>query len=116
MTVFITISHNPQELFNTLITIFNALYKINNIQQDSSLSANQKTELIKMQEYIFNQSTIDYLENSLMPLLQRGFGWKDEQLANEALATQQEINEMDYEDDTTPISVNITAITPLKND
>ena len=108
--------HNPQELFNTLITIFNALYKINNIQQDSSLSADKKTELIKMQEYIFNQSTIDYLENSLMPLLQRGFEWKNEQLANDALATQQEMTEMDFEDNTTPISVNINVITPLKND
>ena len=108
--------HNPQELFNALITIFNTLYKINNIQQDNSLSANEKTELIKMQEYIFNQSTIDYLENSLMPLLQRGFEWKNEHLTNEAIATQLEMNEADFEDNNTPISVDITAITPLEND
>lgn len=86
--------HNPQELFYALITVFNTLYKINNIQQDKALSASEKTEMIKIQEYIFNQSTIEFLENSIMPLLQRGFALKNEQLENEALATQEMINEL----------------------
>lgn len=107
---------NPQELFNALITIFNTLYKINNIQHDNSLPDNEKTEMIKMQEYIFNQSTIDYLENTLMPLLQKGFEWKNEQLMNETTTTQEIINELTSEDDnSTPAIVTVTAVTPIKN-
>lgn len=101
--------HNPQELFNALITIFNTLYEINNIQQNNSLPANTKTELVKMQEYIFNQSTIDFLENTLMPLLPRLFKEKSEQLANESLATQEMLNELDI--DGTTLSITTTAVT-----
>lgn len=50
--------HNLQELFSALMTVFNTLYKINNIQNDKSLLASEKTEMTKIQEYIFNQSTI----------------------------------------------------------
>ena len=107
--------HNPQELFNTLNTIFNSLYKINSIQQNSDLTSSEKNEFIKMQEYIFNQSTIDYLENSLMPLLERSFEWKNEQLANESIATHQELDEIFANNIDTPNVVTVTAVTPIEN-
>lgn len=100
--------HNPQELFTTLNTIFNTLYKINHIQQDKTLTSSEKTELVKMQEYIFNQSTIDFLENTIMPLLQIGFNEKNEQLANESLATQEMLNELAIEDTTVSITGSAT--------
>jgi transcriptional regulator with XRE-family HTH domain len=109
--------HHPQELFTTLNTIFNTLYKINHIQQDKTLSSSEKTELVKMQEYIFNQSTIDFLENTIMPLLPRLFEEKNEQLANESLATQEMLNELDIDDTTlsiTTTAVTVTSVIPIE--
>lgn len=108
--------HHPQELFTTLNTIFNTLYKINHIQQDKTISSSEKTELVKMQEYIFNQSTIDFLENTIMPLLQIGFNEKNEQLANESLATQEMLNELDIDDTTLSItgSATVTSVILIK--
>lgn len=105
--------HNPQELFYALITVFNTLYKINNIQQDKALSASEKTEMIKMQEYIFNQSTIEFLENSIMPLLQRGFASKNEHLENEALATQEMINELPQIEEPS-ITIALKSVIPIE--
>lgn len=109
------ILHNPEELFNALTTIFNVLYKINNIQEDSSSSAYVKKVLIKREEYILNQSIIDYLEDFLMPLLQRGFKYKNEQLANERISTEQLIKEVDFEEDYTVVSDKIISVNPLEN-
>ena len=64
---------NPHELFNALVTIYNSLYQINDIRQNKELSATEKTSMLKIQEYVFSQTTIEYLENILMPVLHRAF-------------------------------------------
>ena len=106
--------YNPNELFYTLITIFNTLYEINHIQQRTDLSVSAKNEKIKMQEYIFNQSTIEFLENKVMPLLQRAFQANEEQLANEASATQLSLNKLDLYDNNS-VSVTVEPITSTVN-
>ena len=107
--------HHPQALSNALVTIFNALYKINHIQQDKSLSTSEKTEMVKMQEYIFNQSTIEFLEGTIMPSLQRGFAERDAQLAQEAKHTQELIDGLS-EMDATTASVTVKDATLIQNE
>lgn len=104
---------NPEELFNFLITIFNALYDINLIKEDTELPKSAKTKQIKMQEYVFNQSTIEFLENSVMPLLKYGFNQENLRRENERTATEQILLETDLSEHTenpTGTNVNITLV------
>lgn len=106
---------NPKELFNVLITMFNALYKIDSINQDTTLSANKKTELIRMQEYIYNQTTINFLENQIMPLLKIPFEAHNAQLENEAEQTKEIIETISHES-TEPITVTVKSIELVPQD
>lgn len=109
--------HHPEALFTELITVFNALYKINHIQQDKTLSASEKTEMVKVQEYIFNQSTIEFLEGTIMPVLQRGFQERDAQLSAEAEHTQEQVQELSPADDpAATVTVTIMDVSPIQNE
>ena len=85
---------NPHELFYALVTIYNSLYKINDIQHNKEISATEKTSMLKIQEYVFSQTTIEYLENILMPVLHRAFEETNDYKADEAKITQQELDEL----------------------
>lgn len=112
-----TLIYNPQEAFVILTTIFNALYKIHTIQNDTRLSSSEKNAMIKTEEYIFNQSTIEYLENHVMPLLEKMFILKNSQLANEAEATQAELDEVDDIDIyPAPITITATSVSRAENE
>lgn len=109
-TMLFALLSNPQELFNFLVITFNALYKIDNIQQDSTLSASTKTETIKMQEYIYNQTTINFLENHIMPLLKHAFAYKNTQLEHEAQETEEF---MDTYSSDNAVTVAVQSIEPI---
>lgn len=89
---------NPHELFYALVTIYNSLYKINDIQHNKEISTSEKTAMIKTQEYVFSQTTIEYLENILMPILHRAFEETNDYKGYEAQTTQQELNELNSND------------------
>ena len=109
-TMLFALLSNPQELFNFLVVTFNALYKIDNIQKDSTLSASTKTETIKMQEYIYNQTTINFLENHIMPLLTHAFAYKNAQLEQEAQETEVF---MDTYSDDNAVTATVHSIEPI---
>lgn len=87
--------YNPHEMFEALKTIYKTLYKIHSVQNDKSLSTTDKDSIIKMQEYIFNQSTINYLEHTVMPLLVKGFKLYNDQLADESARTQKALDNLE---------------------
>ena len=107
---------NPHELFNALVTIYNSLYKINDIRQNKELSATEKTSMLKIQEYVFSQTTIEYLENILMPVLHSAFEETNDFKAEEALITQQELDELNSGDTVSPVSaiVNIVEVKQIE--
>ena len=73
--------------------------------------------MIKTQEYIFNQSTIEYLENNIMPLLEKMFEFKKSQLACVTEQTQDEVNELDDSDlYSAPITITATSVTKAENE
>lgn len=103
---------NPHELFYALVTIYNSLYKINDIQHNKEISTSEKTAIIKTQEYVFSQTTIEYLENILMPILHRAFEETNDYKGYEAQTTQQELNELNSNDTVSAVinSVEVTKI------
>lgn len=103
---------NPHELFYALVTIYNSLYKINDIQHNKEISTSEKTAMIKTQEYVFSQTTIEYLENILMPILHRAFEETNDYKGYEAQTTQQELNELNSNDTVSAVinSVEVTKI------
>lgn len=107
---------NPHELFNALVTIYNSLYQINDIRQNKELSATEKTRMLKIQEYVFSQTTIEYLENILMPVLHRAFEETNDYKAEEAIITQQELDELNSNDTVSPVSaiVNIIGVKQIE--
>ncbi|MDE7332321.1 MAG: helix-turn-helix domain-containing protein [Lachnospiraceae bacterium] len=107
--------YNPQALYTALITVFDTLYQINNIQQNKELSSSDKAKMSKMHEYIFSQSVIDYLENNVMPLLGRGFEAKNKYLSNEAQDTEKAIREL-YSGTESSVTVENIKVTPITND
>lgn len=100
---------NPHELFNALVTIYNSLYQINDIRQNKELSATEKTSMLKIQEYVFSQTTIEYLENILMPVLHRAFEETNDYKADEAIITQQELDELNSDDTVSPVSAIVNT-------
>lgn len=107
---------NPHELFNALVTIYNSLYQINDIRQNKELSATEKTSMLKIHEYVFSQTTIEYLENILMPVLHRAFEETNDYKADEAIITQQELDELNSGDTVSPVSaiVNIVEVKQIE--
>ena len=101
---------NPHELFNALVTIYNSLYQINDIRQNKELSATEKTRMLKIQEYVFSQTTIEYLENILIPVLHRAFEETNDYKAEEAIITQQELDELNSNDTVSPVSAIVNII------
>lgn len=101
---------NPHELFNTLITIYNSLYQINDIRQNKELLATEKTRMLKIQEYVFSQTTIEYLENILIPVLHRAFEETNDYKAEEAIITQQQLDELNSGDTVSPVSAIVNII------
>lgn len=101
---------NPHELFNALVTIYNSLYQINDIRQNKELSATEKTRMLKIQEYVFSQTTIEYLENILIPVLHRAFEETNDYKAEEAIITQQQLDELNSGDTVSPVSAIVNII------
>ena len=104
---------NPHELFYALVTIYNSLYKINDIQHNKEISTSEKTAMIKTQEYVFSQTTIEYLENNLMPILHRAFEETNDYKEYEAQITQQELTELNS-DDTVSAVINSVEVKKIE--
>ena len=107
--------YNPQALYTVLIVMFDTLYQINNIQQDKELSSSAKSEMSKMHEYVFSQSVIEYLKNTVMPLLGRGFEAKEDYLGNVKEDTEKTMREL-YSGTESSVTVENIKVTPIIND
>ena len=75
------------------------------------LSEERKQQvMLKIQEYVFSQTTIEYLENILMPVLHRAFEETNDYKADEAIITQQELDELNSDDTVSPVSAIVNII------
>ena len=98
------------QFFSGTANHINSLYKINDIRQNKELSATEKTRMLKIQEYVFSQTTIEYLENILIPVLHRAFEETNDYKAEEAIITQQQLDELNSGDTVSPVSAIVNII------
>lgn len=86
---------NPEQLSMLLNNLINSLYEMNAIQNESEIDEQGKRSLMQRQESRLSYDFLQYLETNVMPLMQRVFQAKNNDLALGAESMQQEIDEMD---------------------
>ena len=86
---------NPEQLSMLLNNLLNSLYDMNVIQNEPEINERGKRSLIQKQENKLSSDFLQYLEVNVMPLMQRVFQARNDDLAFGAETMQQEIDEMD---------------------
>ena len=86
---------NPEQLSMLLNNLLNSLYDMNVIQNEPEINERGKRSLLQKQENKLSYDFLQYLEANVMPLMQRVFQARNNDLAFGAETMQQEIDEMD---------------------